>query len=316
MNSSVPGGVHPIHPVGTRVVARVPVHGSSGHTVHPAGAAGIVVRAPEDHRQAYRIRFLDGFEAILHHNEFVPLGEYEQAPLPNSSMHLDQPGMYGRVIYRCIVGSRAFGLDSADSDTDRRGIYLPPADLHWSLHGVPEQLENEATQEVYWELQKFLVPALKGNPNILECLYTPFVEQATPLARELLDMREAFLSKRVYQTYGGYATSQFERLQAALRRQGKVKPKQAMHLIRLLLSGIHVLREGVVPVDVREHRKALLSIKNGEMAWPEIDAWRLCLQDELDQAFASTKLPELPDYGRANQFLIRARRLAVGEELP
>jgi uncharacterized protein len=42
--------------------------------------------------------------------------------------------------------------------------------MHWSLYGVPEQLENDATQEVYWELQKFLLLSLKANPNVLECL--------------------------------------------------------------------------------------------------------------------------------------------------
>jgi len=53
-------------------------------------------------------------------------------------------------------GSQAFDLDDAHSETDRRGIYLPPAELQWSLYGVPEQLENEPAQEAYWELQKFL----------------------------------------------------------------------------------------------------------------------------------------------------------------
>jgi hypothetical protein len=44
-----------------------------------------------------------------------------------------------------VVGSRAYGLDDAASDTDRRGIYLPPAELHWSLGEVPEQLEDDVT---------------------------------------------------------------------------------------------------------------------------------------------------------------------------
>jgi predicted nucleotidyltransferase len=76
--------------------------------------------------------------------------------------------------------ARAYGLDSATSDTDRRGIYLPPARLHWSLAGVPEQIEDKDAEECYWELQKFLVLALKANPNVLECLYTPMVERTTP----------------------------------------------------------------------------------------------------------------------------------------
>ena len=83
-------------------------------------------------------------------------------------------------ILRCIIGSRAYGLDQTGSDTDRRGIYLPPAELHWSLTGVPEQIEKPATEECYWELQKFMTLALKANPNVLECLYTPLVEWTTP----------------------------------------------------------------------------------------------------------------------------------------
>src|SRR5439155_11576163 len=112
--------------------------------------------------------------------------------------------LFQRVIYRCVIGSQAYGLAEAASDIDRRGIYLPRAELNWSLYVVPEQLENDATQEAYWELQKFLVLALKANPNVLECLYTPMVEKATPLAEELLSMRSIFLTRMVYQTFNGY----------------------------------------------------------------------------------------------------------------
>jgi hypothetical protein len=55
---------------------------------------------------------------------------------------LAEHDLHRHVIYRCVVGSRAYGLDDEESDTDRRGIYLPPADRQWSLYGVPEQLEN------------------------------------------------------------------------------------------------------------------------------------------------------------------------------
>ena len=89
------------------------------------------------------------------------------------------------IIYRCVVGSQAYGLERDSSDVDRRGIYLAPAELEWSLYGVPEQLENAETEECYWELKKFMVLALKANPNILECLYTPLVETRTPVAEEL-----------------------------------------------------------------------------------------------------------------------------------
>jgi uncharacterized protein len=183
--------------------------------------------------------------------------------------------------------------------------------MHWSLYGVPEQLENLDTEECYWELQKFLTMALKANPNILECLYSPMVEHASELAREMLDMRAAFLSKMVYQTYNGYVISQFKKLQADLRNKGAVKWKHVMHLIRLLLAGTHVLAEAQVPVHVGEHREALLTIKRGEVAFEEVEKWRAELHRKFDAAFESTKLPERPDYERVNTFLIRARRMMV-----
>ena len=157
------------------------------------------------------------------------------------------------VVYRCIVGSRAYGLDDADSDIDRRGFYLPPAELQWSLDGAPEQLEDPDAQESYWEAQKFVTLALKANPNILECLYSPLVEHGSPLARELLEIRDKLLSKLVYQTYNGYASSQFKKLQAGLRNNGAIKWKHVMHLLRLLLAGVTVLEEGHVPVHVGPH---------------------------------------------------------------
>jgi uncharacterized protein len=215
------------------------------------------------------------------------------------------------VIYRCIVGSRAYGLEEDSSDIDRRGIYLPPADLAWSLLGVPEQLERQETQECYWELEKFLRLALRANPNVLECLYTPLVEEASPLAEELLAMRDCFLTKQIYQTYNGYVLSQFKKLGQDLRNKGAFRWKHAMHLVRLLLSGIAILTEGAVPVRVGEHRDHLLAIRRGKVSWQEVNVWRKELHRAFDEAWAKTKLPEHPDYDRVNSFLVKARRSRI-----
>lgn len=292
-----------IIPLGTQIVSRIEIKNAQGELLCPIGAVGVIVKAPTDNEHSYRVQFTNGVETALHRNEFSIRKQHTSAEAV-----IDESELYGFVIYRVIVGSRAYGLDHAESDTDRRGIYLPPADLHWSMFGVPEQIENKDTEECYWELQKFLVLALKANPNILECLYSPLIETITPLAQELLDMREIFLSKLVYQTYNGYVMSQFKKLEQDIRARGEIKWKHAMHLIRLLLSGVTVLREGYVPVRVDEHRDELLAIRRGELQWDEVNARRLSLHKEFDAALAMTKLPERPDYERANAFLLRARR--------
>lgn len=305
-----------IYSPGTQVVAQKDVMAANDRIAHPAGAVGVIVRAPVDRTHAYRVRFSDGFEAPIHHDQLIRLAEFKTSQIRDFDSTLMSAGLYERVIYRCVIGSRAYGLDDEGSDTDRRGIYLPPAELHWSLYGVPEQLENDETQEVYWELQKFIVLALKANPNVLECLYSPIVEDVTPLGEELLAMREAFLSKLVFQTFSGYVASQFKNMQTDIRNQGRVKWKHVMHLIRLLLSGTHVLQQRTMLVDVGTYRDRLLTIKRGEMPFAQADEWRKKLQREFEAAYKETTLPERPDYERANAFLIDARQRATQSELP
>jgi uncharacterized protein len=296
-------------PVGTRVVSRVDVV-ENGALQHPPGVVGIVIAPPVEASHPYRVRFPGGLEVPLARGDFSLLAEFKDASAAGSGASQERR-LDDYVIYRCVVGSRAYGLDVETSDTDRRGIYLPPASLHWSLAGVPEQIEDHAAQECYWELQKFLLLALKANPNVLECLYTPLVEHADPLALELLAMRDAFLSKLLYQTYNGYALSQFKKLESDIRGGGERWHKHAMHLVRLLLCGAKALREGRVPVAIPEERQRLLAVRDGRMAWRDVDAWRLELHRDFDAALPVSELPPRPDYARVEAFLLRARRSRV-----
>lgn len=303
--------LHLILPVGTQVVTRRAVATGAGVPICPAGAVGQVIGAPADYSHAYRVRLPNGAEVSLRRDELSIRKQEQTGVMGDPGEILRDHDLYAHVVYRCVVGSRAYGLQNDASDVDLRGVYLPPAELHWSLYGVPEQLENPAAEECYWEMQKFLGLALKANPNILECLYTPLVQHAAPVMQELLAERHRVLSRMVYQTFNGYVLSQFKRLEADFRASGAPRWKHAMHLIRLLLAGIATLREGHVPVRVDEHRDRLLRIKAGDAAWDEVNAWRLALHREFDAAYASTGLPERPDYEWANDFLVRARRSAV-----
>jgi hypothetical protein len=127
-------------------------------------------------------------------------------------------------------------------------------------------------------------------------------------------MRHIFLSRHVHRTYNSYVLSQFKKLEQDLRNQHGIRWKHVMHLIRLLLSGIAVLRDGQVPLRVDEHREKLLAIRRGEVPWDEVEEWRLRLHRELDSMHQTTRLPELPDFARANEFLLRARRFAASQE--
>ena len=298
-------------PAGTQVVSLKPIHGSRSAIVHPRGAVGIVTRTPTGQEEHYLIRFPDGFVSSLVRDEFDVLKHFKDRLLGANSTSTEAREAFELdrfIIYRCVSGSRAYGLESNESDIDLRGVYLAPAELQWSLYGAPEQFEDTVGQSVVWELQKFLVMALKANPNILECLYSPLVDKLTPLGEELLAMRGCFLSQMIFQTFNGYAMSQFKKIEQDRRSRGEVRWKHVMHLLRLLLSGSGALREGRVPVRVGAERDRLLAVKRGEISWDEVEAWRIALHRDFDRALTQTSLPERPDYEAANRFLLRARQ--------
>lgn len=278
-----------------------------GEILFPEGAVAVIVESPADHTHAYMVRFPDGTIHAMKRNEFSIQKVFRREGMERDV--LKDRDLYDYIIYRCVIGSRAYGLDHENSDTDLRGIYLAPADMHWSIFGIPEQLEQG--EEAYWELQKFLTLALKANPNILECLYTPLIEHKTPLAEELLELRDVFVTKLVYQTYNGYVMSQFHKLKKHREHYGTIKWKHAMHLIRLLLSGITALKEAYIPVDVGDWRADLLAIRHEKHTWQEVNQWRLDLHKEFDAAYALTQLADRPDYERVNAFLIKARRSMI-----
>lgn len=301
-------------PPGTQVVLRAARRIPGSDAEKPAGSVAEVVEAPATNDRPYLVRFLDGSTARLKFGELlVRRGDHSvEAPAATPG-----PDVSSFVVYRVTVGSRAFGLATEGSDEDRRGVYLPPAEWHWSLTRPPEQAESKApgVEEVVWEVEKFVRLALQANPNILETLWVPAVSFADETGAELRRIRSAFLSRHLYRTYSGYVLSQFNLIEKRVGRSGEYKPKHAMHLLRLLHSGIHALEHGEVRVDVGEHRDELLAVRRGERTFAEVKARALELDRLFQEAFARTRLPERPDADAANRFLIAARRRRAAEAL-
>lgn len=298
-----------IVPPGTQVVLRFDRHVPGTADVKPAGTVAEVVESPDTNDRPYLVRFLDGVSFRLKYGELLARrGDHsvESTATPG-------PDVAAFVVYRVMVGSRAFGLSTESSDEDRRGVYLPPADWHWSLSKPPEQVEffTEGVEEVDWEIEKFVRLALQANPNLLETLWSPAVLHIDETGTELRNLRGAFLSRHLYKTYSGYVLSQFRLMKRGYDATGAFKPKHAMHLIRLLHSGIHALTDGEIRVDVAEHRDELLAIRAGKMSFDEVRGRALELDRQFQEAFTRTALPEKPDTDRVNRFLIAARRRMV-----
>ena len=275
-----------------------------------AGSVGVVIKCPPHNGEPYLVRFADESEIAVPFDHLT----LRRQEIENILSDVEQDDFRPYIIYRCKVGSKAFGLDNEDSDDDLRGIFLPPANRQWSLYKVPEQIEvkTDVDDEVYWEIEKFFKLALKANPNILETLWTPIVLDSSPIGEKIRTNRSAFLSNHLYKTYSGYVLSQFRRMKNSYEKTGKYKNKHAMHLVRLLYSGIGALKTGEIMVDVSQHREQLLEIRNGKFEFEEIRQIALELDRQFQDAFEHTSLPDQPDFALVDLMLIEARKQMVG----
>ena len=114
------------------------------------------------------------------------------------------------IILECISGSKAYGLDTPESDTDIKGVFVLPKKTFYGLDYVP-QISNETHDEVYYELGRFIELLAVNNPNIIELLNTPLhaILHKHPLINQI--QAELFLSKLCKDTFGKFALSQIKK---------------------------------------------------------------------------------------------------------
>lgn len=301
-------------PPGTQVVLREDAADEAGDPVR-RGATGQVTGDRADGR--YAVRTVDGRDVVLRREQVALRRAYQQDVAVTRGAPVEDPAALVRehTVYAAVVGSRAFGLATEASDVDTRGVYLAPAPAFWGLVPPPTHVDGPEPEWFSWELGRFCELALKSNPNLLEVLHSPLVVACTPVGEELLALRAAFTSRLAHQTFNGYVLSQFTKIEADLRRDGAPRWKHVMHLLRLLLSARDLLRTGTPMVDVGAYRERLLAVRSGAVAWADVEAWRLGLHADLDEAVATSPLPEVPDVARVDAWLRDVRARSAAEAL-
>jgi len=131
------------------------------------------------------------------------------------------------LIFKCIAGSRSYGTDLENSDTDVKGIFIAPPEYELGCFKKIEQVEDTIKNEVIYELDKFVKLAVQCNPNIIEFLFTDeknilFIDPAFEILRK---HRDWFLSTKAKHTFSGYAFSQLKRIKGHKRWISNPQPE-------------------------------------------------------------------------------------------
>jgi predicted nucleotidyltransferase len=150
------------------------------------------------------------------------------------------------LLFDTVAGSHAYGTAVESSDEDRRGVFIAPASFLASLDSI-EQVADERSDEVYYELGRFMELLLKNNPNVLELLGSP--DDCVRYRHPLFDLLrpELFLSKRCAATFGEYAMGQIRKARGLNKKIVNPQPEKRMEL----LDFCHV-PEGQGSLPVRE----------------------------------------------------------------
>jgi len=212
-----------------------------------------------------------------------------------------------------VVGSKAYGLDHATSDTDMCGIYVAATEEVLGLGQVTDCFDAVGAERdvKLYEIGKAMRLLLAANPSMIELLFLGSYEQLDEDGESLVSQREIFLgSEQVRGAYGGYVLAQAKRLVA---RGGSFSSdtanrtaKHARHCLRLLEQGRQLLTTGTLAVRVSDPAglvvRAETALSDSQAFYEEVEHAVHALDD------LETVLPEHADRGKANELLVSIRR--------
>jgi len=203
-------------------------------------------------------------------------------------------------------------------DIDLMGVFMAPVDHYIGIKKSKETVEKFIDQwdVVNYEFKKFVLLLLKSNPNVLSLLWIKgdHYIYSNDYGKMLVENRDLFVSKKVYQSFTGYAYGQLKKMTRAstkgymgTKRKQLVEKygydcKNAAHCIRLLRMGIEFLIEGKLNV-FREDAPLLLEIKRGKWKLDDVKAEAERLFVLADEVYLKSTLPAEPDYDQVNEMV-------------
>lgn len=221
------------------------------------------------------------------------------------------------LILKTVTGSHLYGTEREDSDLDYTGIAIFPKEYVYGLHRCDQVILNDKHKDeridyTCYSILKYIHLAIANNPNIISVLYTPKerIVHIDEYGAELMEQRAAFLSKKAYHTFRGYAHAQRRKIMFKENVVGKRKElidahgfdtKFAMHLIRLLYECLDIMvnKEIVYPSP---HNKMLMEIRAGEKDLPWVLAEATRLENLIDEAYVKSDLQYKADVDRIEKF--------------
>ena len=154
------------------------------------------------------------------------------------------------ILFANISGAHLFGTASERSDVDLRGCYIVPTSdlLRFSKPRDTIELSAGVAEIQFHEAEKFLSLMVKGNMNFIEEVKSPLRVVDTPVAEDFRRLADLSLSKETFRHVQGMSIHTKKHGQ----KENFTSPKRNLYLLRELLRGIILFRDGTFESDVSE----------------------------------------------------------------
>lgn len=216
-------------------------------------------------------------------------------------------------ILKVLVGSKAHGLDTPQSDADYRSVYILPTEDFFKLGGEQIKLTNWSEgqdDDTSWELGKFLNFAIRSNPSILEVFLAPIVTSSS-LGDELRELfPRIWNSNDVKNAFTGYGVNQ--RKKFLEQKDGKPN-KFAAAYARSLYNGLELLKTGTFTVRITDTTfgSTIRRFKEGEYEIGEVIQVCYDLEQKIKKAYENNS-DHYVNMDAVNEFLIKVRKENFG----
>lgn len=257
----------------------------------------------------------------------------------------------GRLVFAKVWGSRSHNTHKPTSDTDFSGVYLYPTRELLSVRlpnekGLSDNFKFDKEEGAnhnkedwpdyqFFEVGRFAELLLKGNPSIIEMLFTDNLTLMTPTWERLRAIRDRFLCQESVKQYVGYMQGQLRRLTAHDGKKGLhtkgggYNEKWAYHILRLAEDAKRIAT-GQCPVVWKEgpERDFLMRVRNNEFDWPDVKVmlekaiysalntkepmppWeeKKAYEQWLDKSLSALPIPQYGDKDALNDWLWQVRQ--------
>ena len=197
-----------------------------------------------------------------------------------------------RIIYAVESGSRAWGVESPDSDYDVRFIYIRNKEDYLKLQEMRDVIEWQLDNVLDingWDLKKTLIQFHKGNATLFEWANSPIVYKKSDEWQVVYEGAKKYFSKKIaLYHYYGTANNTFKQY----LQDDVVRYKKYIYALRPLLACKYIEdNHSIPPVRFDE----LLMQKLPEDLSDEIDKM-LDIKSRSDEKDLNPQLPVIKSY--------------------